>query len=337
MRQLAGGDTSTEIPAREREDEIGAMAGAVSVFRDNMIRAIALSAEQEAAHAARETRAARIAELLRGFEAEVSGTVEHFHASSTALETTAQTMSEIAGQANQQAASALAAADEANAGAQTVATASEQLACSIEEIGRQVAQSTEMTGRSVAQTERTDALVRNLTERAGRIEQVLALINGIAAQTNLLALNATIESARAGEAGKGFAVVAAEVKGLANRTALATDEIAEQIHQVQAATQEAVEAIEVIATLAGQVRAIATSIASAVEEQGAATAEIARNVQQTARGTGQVTANMGRVNEAASGTGAAAEQVLGSATSMSREAERLSQQVKAFVAGVRAA
>ena len=337
MRRLAERDYAAAVPFAEQQDEIGGMAAAVQVFKDNMLRAETLAAEQEAERAAKEARAARLAGLVQEFEAEVSGMVNHLSNSSTELEATARSMNLLAGRTNSQAEAVSTAAQGASAGVQTVAAASEELAASIEEIGRQVAQSTEKTGRSVEEARRTDTIVRNLADSAQRIGQVIELITGIAGQTNLLALNATIEAARAGDAGKGFAVVASEVKGLATQTAKATEEIAQQIAQIQAATREAVTAIQGISTSVGEVSGIAIAIASAVEEQGAATAEIARNVQQTAHATQEVTANIAGVSEAANGTGAAAEQVLGAAGGLSRQAERLMLEVNNFVVGVRAA
>jgi methyl-accepting chemotaxis protein len=183
----------------------------------------------------------------------------------------------------------------------------------------------------------TDRTVRALSDGAQKIGDVVGLITGIAGQTNLLALNATIEAARAGEAGKGFAVVASEVKSLAQQTGRATEEIGAQITQIQAATQEAVAAIQGIATTISELSAIATTLASAVEEQGAATAEIARNVQQMAAGAGRVTSHIGHVSQAATDTGAAADQVLGSAGALSKHAAELSGEVSGFVARLRAA
>jgi methyl-accepting chemotaxis protein len=249
----------------------------------------------------------------------------------------ARSMTSTAGQTNSQAAVVARAAQEASSGVQTVAAAAEQLSASIGEISSQVAESARMSGQAVADARRTDGIVRALAEGAQRIGAVVELITSIAGQTNLLALNATIEAARAGDAGKGFAVVAAEVKGLATQTARATEEIAGQISQIQAATREAVEAIRVISGTIETISGIATSIASAVEQQGAATAEIARNVQLAAASTQQVTTTISGVSEAARSTGAAADQVLGAAGDLSRQAERLNGEVGSFVAGVRAA
>ncbi len=338
MGRLAANDTTVDIPARGRRDEIGQMAGAVEVFKQTMIETERLRAEQEQLKS--EAAAAQKATMDRmadSFEAKVGAMVGQIAAGATELEATAQSMTGTAGHTNQQAAAVAAAAEEASSGVQAVASAAEQLTASIGEISRQVAQSAQMTGRAVSDTQRTDTIVRALADGAQKIGEVVGLITNIAGQTNLLALNATIEAARAGDAGKGFAVVASEVKSLANQTGRATEEIGAQIGQIQSATREAVDAIRGITGTIEEVSAIATTIASAVEQQGAATKEIARNVAQAARATQDVTNTIGGVSQAANDTGSAASEVLGAAGSLSRQAEQMSAEVISFVASVRAA
>ncbi len=337
MTRLAAGDKASAIPSSDSRDEIGDMARAVEVFRQNALRGDALSAAQDAERAVKERRAAQLAELVRGFELQVGGLVGQLSSSSTELEATAQSMTATAGQTNTQACEVAAAAEKASSGVQTVAAAAEELSCSISEISRQVAQAARVTDKAVGDARRTDEIVHALAQGAQKIGDVVGLITSIAGQTNLLALNATIEAARAGDAGKGFAVVASEVKSLAQQTARATEEIAGQVAQIQAATREAVGAIGGIALTIGEVSAIATAIAAAVEQQGAATAEIACSVAQTASSTQDVSATISGVSEAAQSTGTAASQVLDAAGTLSRQAEHLTREVGSFVAGVRAA
>jgi methyl-accepting chemotaxis protein len=338
MTRLAGGELTTEIPGADRRDEIGGMATAVLVFKNGMADSERLRAEQEAAKSRTATeQKAALNKLADGFESKIGRLVGMLSSGSTALEATAQSMNGSANQSNQQAAAVASAAEDASTGLQTVASAAEELTASIGEISRQVAQSARISGKAVDDAKRTDTIVHALAEGAEKIGAVVGLITNIAGQTNLLALNATIEAARAGDAGKGFAVVASEVKNLATQTGKATQEIDAQITQIQAATKEAVEAIRGISATIEEVSAIATTIASAVEEQGAATAEIARNVQQTTQAAQVVTVSIGGVSQAASEAGTAAGQVLTAASDLSKQAEQLSSEVNAFVAGVRAA
>ncbi|MGE5516472.1 MAG: methyl-accepting chemotaxis protein [Bacteroidota bacterium] len=337
MRVLAGGDKSAIIPGIDRGDEVGGMAQAVQVFKDNMIRADALAAEQEAERAARERRARTIEQLTGEFQTAVGGLLQTIASAATQMETTAEGMTANATQTNERAMTVASATEQASANVQTVATAAEELSSSIHEIGRQVEQSSRVAAATAEEARHTDATVKSLAEASARIGEVVNLINDIASQTNLLALNATIEAARAGEAGKGFAVVAHEVKGLANQTARATDEIGAQISAVQTATQQAVVAIGSIVGRIDEMTSIAAAIASAVEEQSAATNEIARNVQQAAQGTQQVADAITGVTQAASETGQAAGEVLHAAKSLNTQADGLRTRITGFLDGVRTA
>jgi methyl-accepting chemotaxis protein len=337
MTKLAGGDKTVEIPARENKDEIGEMAKAVDVFKQNMIRADELAAEQEAEQTKKEQRQVAIEGYIATFESGVRGSLDTLASAATEMRATSQSMSATAEETSAQATTVAAAAEQASANVQTVATATEELSSSVSEIGRQVSESTRIAGQAVSEATRTNTTVHGLSAAAQKIGDVVKLISDIASQTNLLALNATIEAARAGDAGKGFAVVASEVKSLANQTAKATEEISAQVAAMQGATSEAVTAIQSIGGIIASINEIATTIASAVEEQGAATQEIARNVHEAALGTGQVSSNIVGVNQAAAETGTAANQVLSSAEELGKQAETLRGDVNSFLAKIRAA
>ncbi len=338
MTRLARGDAAVDVPSVGRRDEIGEMAGAVEVFKNNMIETERLRAEQQEAekHAA-ERRKADMRELADAFEGAVGEIVEAVSQASTELEASATTLTATAVRSQQVTTTVAAASEEASTNVQSVASATEELSSSVNEISRQVQESARMAGEAVDQARTTNDRVGELSKAAGRIGDVVELINTIAGQTNLLALNATIEAARAGEAGRGFAVVASEVKALAEQTAKATGEISQQIAGIQAATQESVHAIREISDTIERLSEISSTIAAAVEEQGAATQEISRNVQQAAQGTQQVSANVVDVQRGAGETGSASSQVLSAAQMLSGDSNRLKLEVTRFLNSVRAA
>ncbi|MEO5337041.1 MAG: methyl-accepting chemotaxis protein [Magnetospirillum sp. WYHS-4] len=337
MNRLANRDLTVEVPARGRKDEIGEMAAAVQIFKDNALRVRDMEAEQEAAKKrAEEEKKALMRRMADDFQASVGGVVQGVSSAATQLQSSATALSATAEETSKQATTVAAAAEQASTNVQTVSAAAEELSSSIHEIGRQVSQSTRIAGQAVSEVDAANAKVQGLVAAAKKIGEVVSLISDVAEQTNLLALNATIEAARAGEAGKGFAVVASEVKNLANQTAKATEEIGAQIGGIQAATHEAVDAIAGIGKIIGQINEIASAIAAAVEEQGAATQEIARNVEQASVGTREVSSNIGGVTQAAGETGEASSQILNAAQELSHQSETLRGKVDGFLAQIRA-
>ncbi|WP_060769540.1 methyl-accepting chemotaxis protein [Methylobacterium sp. AMS5] len=336
MAKLSHDDLDARVPYLDRRDEIGAMAAAVGVFKENLIRTRGLEEEAALARAGMEAqRKLAMRQMADAFEEGVSGVIDSVTVAATQLQATAQAMAGTATQTASQSVTVAAAAEEASVNVTMVASAAEQLGSSVQEIGRQAEGSVRLAQTAVAEAAQTGGLVQDLSATAARIGDVVGTISAIAAQTNLLALNATIEAARAGEVGRGFAVVAAEVKELATQTARATDEISSQIAQIQGSTGVAVVAINGIATRIREISGVATSISAAVEEQGSATQEIVRNVAQAAVGTEEVTTNITGVALAAEETGAAAGQVLGAASELSRQSTQLSDQVAAFLGKVR--
>jgi methyl-accepting chemotaxis protein len=338
MKRIANGELDAEVPARERKDEIGGMAGAVQVFKENGLQMRALETERAAlAGRAEQDRRATLQAIAADFEQAVGGIVASVSSAASTIETTANSLSATAENTQRLSASVATASEQSSANVQSAAAASEQMASSVNEIGRQVQQSRHVSEQAVGQAHNTNQRIEALSQSANRIGEVIKLIAEIAGQTNLLALNATIEAARAGEAGRGFAVVAQEVKALASQTAKATEEIASQIGQIQEATSETVSSIEEVCKTITTMSEISAAIAAAVEEQGAATQEIARNVQEAARGAAQVSGNIGDVKHGAEQTEASAAQVHGSVRGLAEESRHLRESVQGFIAKLQAA
>ncbi len=337
MQALGSGDLTAQVPHQGEATEIGSMADSLQVFKQALI---AKKAADEAATLdaqAKIERGRRVDGITREFESMIGEIVETVSAASTQLEASAGTLTSTAERSQELTTMVAAASEEASTNVQSVASATEELTSSVNEISRQVQELARIANEAVDQARKTNDRVGELSQAAGRIGDVVELINNIAGQTNLLALNATIEAARAGEAGRGFAVVASEVKALAEQTAKATGEIGQQITGIQAATQDSVAAIKEIGRTIGRISEISSTIAAAVEEQGAATQEISRNVQQAAQGTLQVSSNITDVQRGASDTGSASSQVLSAAQSLSGDSNRLKLEVGKFLNSVRAA
>lgn len=276
-------------------------------------------------------------QLAGQFEQTITQIVQRVGATSQNLNTAANALKSTADETRMLSTSVAAASEEASASVQSVAASAEEMGSSVSEISRQVQESLKVANEAVRQAESANSRMTSLTQAAGRIGDVIKIINAIAEQTNLLALNATIEAARAGEAGKGFAVVAQEVKALASQTAKATEEIGTQIGEMQASTGETVAAITEIGSTIGSISKIATAIFEAVDQQNAATTEVARNIQMAATGSSEVAASIVRVNKGAEDTGRAAADVHASAGSLTAENQQLRAGVDQFLTTLRSA
>ena len=336
MTRLSEGDMDASIAVVGR-DETADMARAFAVFRDNLRSADAAAARERDNQRLQQERSTRISELTRSFSDEASVVVNAVSTAASDVQTTAESMSGAAEETTAQSRMVGETSQSTSTNVQTVATATEQLSSSIEEITRQVGETTRITTEAVDRSSRSAELVQTLSEATGRIGAVVSLINEIATRTNLLALNATIEAARAGEAGKGFAVVASEVKGLAEQTAKATEDISAQIEGIQNATKETVGTISDVSGVIGKIDEIVATIAAAVEEQAAATQEIARSVQDASLGTQEVTTRISTVSQISQTTGAAAEQLLGASSDLAGQAKAMQRHVETFTASLQAA
>jgi len=336
MAGLAAGALETAVPGVERTDEVGAMARAVGIFKENALEARRLASEAERLEQQADAdRRRTLLELAGRFEQSVRGVLTTVGGSARQIGEAAAELTRSAQENVDTAASTAQTAGSVSTNVQTVAAAVEELAASIREIASQAQGSSTTTREAVNQADAVRSNVTGLVAAADKIGEVVKLISDIAGQTNLLALNATIEAARAGDAGKGFAVVAQEVKSLANQTARATEQITDLIGEIQSKTDRAATDIEAIAGTIASISQMSSSIAAAVEEQNAATGEISRSVSEAAQGVAVLGSNTRASADSAHAAGSMAERVGRSTEAMAAAFSDLETAVEDFVERIR--
>lgn len=337
MLKLADGDKAIDIPARDRADEIGGMANAVQIFKENLIQNEALQQEQSQAQQARLERAEKQDEILRDFEIRAATLMEVVASAAEDIRVSSLEGTHSTTETGSKSFSVALASERTNDNINSAAAAAEELASSITEIASQVAESTNMAGNAVHETKDANDRIHGLSAASQKIGEIVGLINDIAEQTNLLALNATIEAARAGDAGKGFAVVAAEVKSLASQTASATDEISTQISGIQNEIDGAVGAVSNISVTIERINEVSTGISAAVEQQSAATQEIARTTTTVSSDAQEVLGSVADMTRSSASSSGMSIGMLWSAEDLEESIGRFSSEVEEFLSSVRAA
>ncbi len=336
MKAIASGDFDTDIPGTGRQDEIGLMASALAVFRDNGRQVARLRSEQEEMRLRNEQeRKNLMAEMANSFEASVKSTMERVKRSTQELQQHVGSMTNAADSSRDQAQQAAHSAQTASNNVGAVAAATEEMSASINEISARMQAAAQHTTEVNEASASASGQVEALMQASEKINQIITLIETIAGQTNLLALNATIEAARAGEAGKGFAVVANEVKTLATQTARATEDIKRQTEEILTSTRTVVDTIRSIGDLTSKSSAISSAVAAAVEEQGVATQEIVQNTSNASTGTAQVSQTLDQLSALADETRALSARVSQAVTSLATETDRMDGEIGQFLSKIR--
>lgn len=337
MQSLAGGALETQVPSGGK-DEIGDMARALEIFRNNALEARNASEQRRVdREKAAAERKQEMETLASDFEGTISGIVSSVSGTASVVQGSAESLTSVAETSRNETVASSGLSEEMTVSMQSVSSATEQMASSIEEIGQQVTRSVDISNRAVDEVGSTDRQIADLSKSADEIGDILNVISDIAEQTNLLALNATIEAARAGDAGKGFAVVANEVKSLASQTVRATEQIAQQISNMQGATRNAVTAVAGIGKIVSEIDQTLGAIAGAVEEQSAVTQNIAQSISQTTGTADTMASSIDRVAKGADETGEEAQRLLDRAGEMNNLSTKLNSEIDRFLETVRAA
>ncbi|TWA81161.1 methyl-accepting chemotaxis protein [Azospirillum brasilense] len=336
MERLAGGDRTATVPETGRRDEIGAMARAVSVFKENLQRTHELEQEsRRAERRAEEERENALRAIAHDFDSAFGRVLHTVSHAADQIRNGAHILRDTAEKMKEQALDTSEKAEQTSEVVGIVNNVSRTLSASIGEIGGRVTTSSTAIRRAVDHARQSDSAVAALADSSQRIGEIVRLINDIAGQTNLLALNATIEAARAGEAGKGFAVVASEVKVLANQTAKATEDIAGQVGAIQEATGSVVEAIRAIRTTVEEVAHLSEDVSAAVRDQLEQTEEIVGAVGRANDNTHEVTESVSTMAITAAETGKSAIEMIYSAAQLADELRQLEADADRFVSSIK--
>ena len=338
MTKVAGSDLSEEVPYKDSRSEIGSIAQALEVFKNNRLETIKLEkAQKKAEERSAQEKRSMLDNLANGFEKGVQGMITSIASASSQLSQTAEAMSKVADDTNKQSVEVASASEQASHNVQSVASAAEEMAATVQEISKQISLSNNVVNDAREKAEIADNSSKELVEMSKSVGAIATLIEDIAGQINLLALNATIESARSGEAGKGFAVVANEVKNLATQTAKATEQIRQQLEAVQNTAAGVAGSLGQVREAIAKVSEGSAAIAAAVEEQSAATQEIVSNMNTATQGVEQINGGIFAIKCGTNSTTDATRQVLEAARTLSGQATQMDKEVKTFLQNLLAA
>lgn len=337
MTSLAQGDRSIDVPSCDRADEVGEMARATLVFKNSLIAAADAAERELAGQQSRAKRAEAISRLTDAFNDEVAEVLEVVASATVQLRSTFDLLTGISDQATERARVVSDAAHEANSTAGSMASTMEDLAASIRQVGEQAGRSAGSAEAAMEKAVQANDVIQGLTVASDEIAEVIDLITQIASQTRLLALNATIEAARAGTVGRGFAVVASEVKVLADRTAHATEEIAQRILTVRTEARSAVTVVNEVKDSFRVIGETVGSVLDTVRKQRSTAGDMSEQVRHTVDRTQDTWHNMDLMSQAAREVGAAAMQLQQTGDLLTDNAIALRNKVTQFLDGVRAA
>lgn len=332
---LASGGTDVAVDHVDRQDEIGELARAMLVFKQNIIRENEARAEKERLQKVEIEKYHRVSKLTDEFEAVIKNFMDDLAASVGDLKETAQTLDQVAGTNQSQSGQLEASAVTAAQSVDLVSQAADELSRSIQRVLESVLTSSRIATQAVEKARSADEAIATLEHNSRKIGEVIGLIRDIAEQTNLLALNATIEAARAGEAGKGFAVVANEVKNLASQTSNATGEIENHIHENQENTSNIVSIIRELSDTIDQMEQNSREVSDTMKEQDEQTQLVATNTRQATDSAHEVNGVASSLSRSSSDTLQVADKMAAASETLGERARMLSEKVQTFLTNIK--
>ncbi|HEV2509413.1 methyl-accepting chemotaxis protein [Bosea sp. (in: a-proteobacteria)] len=326
-----------DVPYGKRRDEIGQLARTVRALSEVRATLVTRDAEADLAQQHQQRRTGELHRIAQEFEARIGRLLADIGRLSEGLRAALAASALRAGQISHSGNAAAQAVAGAGEEAISIADAALRLEEVVEQINREVRRVSETASLATRDAAGTVGLVGRLTENAGKIRDVVQLIEAIARQTNLLALNATIEAARAGTHGRGFAIVASEVKALATQTADATAQISARIATVDTALSQAAQAITGIASRAGAVEQASTEISTMVASHTGLLQGLGETIARISVVTGQAASAVTTIAGAGVQTTAHAEQGASGARQLDERISALQAEADEFARRLRAA
>jgi methyl-accepting chemotaxis protein len=332
---VARGDWKSEVSGAERQDEVGDIARAVVVLQRSLeerdrLRSDVLSAETvKKRREALEDAIRRFDRLMRSMLLSVSDSVEM-------MDDTARELARMSSVAEGEAAEAAFVSENTVSNVSTVRSATERLSASIADTAERLRDTANAITAASSVAQSASLAAEGLASTTNDFDDVVRMVEDIAAQINAVALNATIQASRAADGGANFGAVVSDIRGLGDRITKANGDVAGRMSYMRGANVEAAEALRTIVQRLNLLVRQTMTVALAMEQQDAVTRQIVDGMTAAANGSVNVSTSVGRLKATIEEAREASMKVVTKAADMADEAHRLDSTVKSFLREVTA-